>query len=198
MTARLFPLPAKCWFPSRTSSVWSASGVQCLPPPKRLRLRDGRSVVVRPIRQSDADGLLQFNARLSPETRRSRFFTAGNTKRRVDAERLAAASGKHDCVLVATDPAWSREHIVAVAQLADYGDGVEAALVVADEYQGVGLGSELFRRLLDAGHDRGVGRVEATVLSGNGRILSILRQHDAKLGPSENGVVSVTIPRTAA
>ena len=49
---------------------------------------------------------------------------------------------------------------------------------------------------------RGVPRIEATVLSSNNRILRILRHHHAKLGPPENGVVQATIgdpaPRRAA
>ncbi len=140
---------------------------------------------------------MDFYARLSPESRRSRFFTASRTKRRVDAERLIAGTGR-DCVLVATDTdADGDERLAAVAQLADFGDGVEAALVVADDYQGVGLGSEVFDHLLRAGERRGVGRVEATVLSNNNQILRILRQHQATLGPPENGVLQATIASPA-
>ena len=162
---------------------------------KQLRLHDGHVVTVRPVRPGDADGLLELFAHLSPESRRSRFFTASGTKHRTDAERLAAAAGRYDCVLVATESASAsgRKRLAAVAQLADFGTGVEAALVVRDDYQGVGLGSELFRELLQAGKQRGVPRIEATVLSSNNRILRILRHHHAKLGPPENGVVQATI-----
>lgn len=162
--------------------------------PRQVRLPDGRVVTIRAIRRADTAGLMDFYARLSPESRRSRFFTASTTKRRVDADRLISATGRYDCVLVAsaTDRAGA-ERLAAVAQLADFGGGVEAALVVGDDYQGVGLGGVLFDHLLRAGQERGVRRVEATVLSNNNRILRILRHHQAKLGPAENGVLQATI-----
>lgn len=170
------------------------SGSAPKPPPSQVWLSGGKVVTIRAIRPSDAAGLVDFYARLSPESRRARFFTASTTKRRVDAERLAAVSGRYDCVLVATDPASDGpERLAAVAQLADFGDGVEAALVVADDYQGMGLGSILFDHLLRVGEQRGVRRVEATVLSNNNRILRILRQHHARLGSPENGVQTATI-----
>lgn len=142
--------------------------------------------------------MLDLYARLSPESRRSRFFTAGTTKRRVDAVRLTASAGRYDCVLVATETDPEEPRIIAIAQLSDYGTGVEAALVVDDEYQSVGLGGELFRLLLQAGAQAGVPSVDATVLSGNNRILRILRHYQATLGPPENGVLAATIhPSTA-
>lgn len=169
---------------------------------RQLRLHDGRKVGIRPIRPGDADAALDLYGRLSTESRRSRFFTAGNSKRRVDAVRLAGAAGRFDWVLVAvlpaapsaTDVRRPAEEIVAVAQLADYGEGAEAALVVRDDYQGVGLGTALFDQLLADGARRGIANVDATVLSGNNRILRILRHHRARLGPSENGVLQATIP----
>jgi hypothetical protein len=160
-----------------------------------VRLRDGRTVNVRPIRRSDADGVLEFYARLSPESRRSRFLTASSTKHRLDAERLAAAAGRYDCVLVATETESKpgKETLAAVAQLVGCRVDAEAALVVRDDYQCVGLGSVLFDQLLQMGDQRGLRNVEATVLSGNSRILRILRQHHAKLGPADGGITQATI-----
>lgn len=160
---------------------------------RRVHLLDGRVVEVRPIRLSDTDGLLELYARLSAESRRFRFLSASSIKLHTDAERLTRPDGRYDCVLVASAYESGQERLVAVAQLAGYGSGAEAALVVRDDHHGVGLGSVLFRELLLAAGERGVPQVEATVLSGNSRILRLLRRHRARLGAPEGGVLHATI-----
>jgi len=107
-----------------------------------VSLRDGRVVQIRPSRPEDVEKLLELHAALSPATRQARYFTAGGTKRQVDAERLAKADGSRDVVLVATVE--GGEQIVAVGELARVREQAELALVVRDDYQEVGLGGHLF------------------------------------------------------
>jgi L-amino acid N-acyltransferase YncA len=175
--------------PATTATTGTRSPVTGAP----IRLHDGRRVDVRPIRPSDTDGLLKLYARLSPETRRSRFFTAGSTKRRADAVRLTALDGRYDCVLVATEVEQGKTRIAAVEQLAGYGANVETALVVRDDYQGAGPGGALFRQLLGVGARRGIRNVQASVLRSNPRILRILHHHHAQLQAAESGVLQATI-----
>src|SRR3978361_305091 len=46
------------------------------PPTEAVRLRDGSTVLVRPLEPSDAELLAEGFARLSPRSRHSRFLTA--------------------------------------------------------------------------------------------------------------------------
>lgn len=168
----------------KTSAAWlAASRTRCQP----VRLRDGRLVRVRPARPADDSGLLELYAALTPESRYRRFFTAGSSKSRGDARRLAAAGRRSDHVFVAV--ADNPARIVAVAQLA----GTETALTVRDDYQGVGLGGVLLTMLLQTARTRGVPSVEATVLADNARVLRLLRRHHAALGSAEGGVLTATM-----
>jgi acetyltransferase len=168
---------------SAAPSAWTDEG--------SVSLRDGRVVQIRPSRPEDVEKLLELHAALSPATRQARYFTAGGTKRQVDAERLAKADGSRDVVLVATVE--GGEQIVAVGELARVREQAELALVVRDDYQEVGLGGHLFPRLLLAAQEQGLQRVELTLLGGNQRILQLVRRHNSRLRQPEHGVVYVTI-----
>src|SRR5690606_16382144 len=62
------------------------------------------------------------------------------------------------------------------------GDGdADFALVVADGWQGVGLGSELMRRMARAARSRGLARLHGEVLSTNTPMLDLLRRFGARL-----------------
>jgi acetyltransferase len=111
------------------------------------------------------DGL----ARLSAETVRRRFLAA---KPRLSADELrylTEIDGHDHIALVAfleDDPA----RMVAVARsvrLADLPDTAEMAVVVADEWQGLGLGGALAEQLAAAAHHAGIRRLAAVMLAGN-------------------------------
>jgi RimJ/RimL family protein N-acetyltransferase len=78
--------------------------------------------------------------------------------------------------LVALDPAAPTEIIAVVRYDRDPGTNrAEYAAVVADRWQGRGLGVELTRRLIDDAVERGVQSLYALVLPENVRMLSLLR-----------------------
>jgi acetyltransferase len=67
------------------------------------------------------------------------------------------------------DPVSGEHEIIAVGRLIKlYGRReAEFALVVADRYQGKGLGTQMLHRLLQIGHDQGLGRITADILAEN-------------------------------
>src|SRR3954471_1607962 len=89
---------------------------------------------------------------------------------------------QHDHVaLVAFDP--ESERMVGVARFVRDKDPVvaEAAITVADDWQGRGLGTLLLQRLSERGREEGVQRFSALVLARNDDMLDLLRG----LGPTK-------------
>src|SRR3989442_15298903 len=68
---------------------------------------------------------------------------------------------------------------VARSGLSDEGTTADIGLVVADGWQGLGLGSLLLEEILRAGEQRGVHQFSADVLTENRRALRLLARHTA-------------------
>ncbi|MEI7645391.1 MAG: GNAT family N-acetyltransferase [Chloroflexales bacterium] len=131
-----------------------------------LQVRDGRDVQVRHMRREDAELLERMFYRLSSETRWRRFFMPLDN---IDADqvrretvRLATIHPDREMALLATTQEDGCEEIVAVARYGRVGDNhecAEASIVVRDDYQSAGLGSQLFDLLVQVGLARGVHHV---------------------------------------
>jgi acetyltransferase len=169
-----------------------------LPPaPRTLRLRNGRSVRVRPIAPSDAEPLRAFDGGLSEASHRFRY--QGRMPRLTSEQALAMASvdfARH-YALVATAGREGEEAVVADCRLdADEGLPAELAVAVADDHQCLGLGPALIRQLLEIAAGRGIAIVEAQVHSDNRHMLHVLRRLGFRETAEELGVVTLSA-RTA-
>jgi|SRR5690349_12204215 len=159
-------------------------------------LRNGTTVRVRPICPDDAPGLLALCDRLSERSRYLRFFAARRL-RPEEARDLADVDHVRREALVATASDAADAPIVGVARYAPAGDGTaEIGLVVADAWQGLGLGAALFDRLLAEGEHGGVEEFSAEVLAENRPMLRLLADHTAitRRGIT-GGVVSLAFHR---
>jgi RimJ/RimL family protein N-acetyltransferase len=134
-----------------------------------LFTRAGAAVVVREIRPDDGPALRWGFDHLSAQSRHQRFLVPKPRLSSGEVRYLTQIDGTDHFALVAMladDP----EQLVAVARFVRLpGDPTtaEAAIVVADELQGQGLGKRLGLLLADAARERGVGRFVATMLSDN-------------------------------
>ncbi|MDT3441916.1 GNAT family N-acetyltransferase [Pseudofrankia sp. BMG5.37] len=133
-------------------------------------LRDGRSVLVRPIRADDADALIAFSGRLS---RRTISYRLLGPVVRISPETLRAWADVDQVdhiALVAT----LGTRLIAVARCVRAPDEPhrgEATFTVEDDYQEHGLGTLLLERLAQAARARGVVTLTADVLADNTRML---------------------------
>jgi L-amino acid N-acyltransferase YncA len=134
------------------------------------------TAVIRPARAADAGALSDFFAGLSPQTRYLRFF-APVTPGPELVRRMSGGDGRADAVVavrggviighgMAADRAGPRG-----ARTADVG------VVVADAWQGQGLGSALIRALITGARARGVTSLTMDVLPGNHRMLAMIAGH---------------------
>jgi RimJ/RimL family protein N-acetyltransferase len=142
---------------------------------RRLTLRDGRIVDVRPLQRGDREGLAAAISRLSDQTRYLRFATAKPrlTKRELDF--LVDVDHHRHEAIVAIDP--STQHGVAAVryiQVPGEADVAEIAATVTDDWQGRGLGTALLAQLAAHARSEGYSAFRASVLASNRRSIAML------------------------
>ncbi|MBV8276751.1 MAG: GNAT family N-acetyltransferase, partial [Verrucomicrobia bacterium] len=123
---------------------------------------DGIPLVLRPIRPEDEPLMVKFHSQLSEETVYFRYFGLPRLKQRVAHERLTRTCfNDYDreiaLVAVRQDPATKEDEIIGVGRLTKvHGlNQAEFAIVIADQFQGRGLGKKLLSRLVEIGrHER--------------------------------------------
>lgn len=109
-----------------------------------LLLRDGSEVRMRPADGNDAPLVAALHARCSPASRRSRFLSPGPRLEPAELDALLA----DEAVLAVTVDGGSA---VGLATVTPDGQGaVRFGLLVADAWQGRGVGTALLRRVTDA------------------------------------------------
>jgi GNAT superfamily N-acetyltransferase len=124
----------------------------------RYTTRDGRKLTLRLLHPSDAALLVEMFHLLTPETRRRRFHIGvENVSDEVVQLRAAELADVDNKVVagavVAVYKDATGEHIVGSVRLArdpatPESPEAEAAVVVRDDFQGQGVGTELMRRLV--------------------------------------------------
>jgi acetyltransferase len=136
-------------------------------------MRSGEEVTIRPIRPEDEPKLVTFHERLSERSVYLRYANLMKLEQRVAHERLARIcfiDYDREMALVAERPTEEGEdEIIAVGRLTQLPGRNEAefAMLVIDEYQEEGIGTELLRRLVQVGEDEGLDRITADVLQQN-------------------------------
>ena len=157
----------------------------------RLVLQDGRRVSIRPVAPADAAGLGELYARCSDDSRFFRFHAGKPGLRRAEAEYLAGSDGAGRVALVATISEKGEERIVADARFDAVVPGdVEAALLVRDDFQGVGLGGVLLQHLVGVAASLGHRRLVLDILAGNHRMVALARRLGARYaGPAGHSML---------
>jgi acetyltransferase len=135
-----------------------------------LTLRDGRRVRVRSIRPADASMDRTFFAGLSQHSRYMRFMQhlAELTPRLV--QQFTNIDDTREMALVALDDASGDETIVGIARYVaetEQAESAEFAIVLADDWQGHGLGRALMEMLIDGARRRGLLRLAGSILAVN-------------------------------
>ena len=143
------------------------------------RTDDVATAAIRPVHPADLAALSDFFAGLSVQTRYLRFF-GPVTPNPALLHLLSGAAANVDAV-VAIQAGVIVGHAMA-ADCADPEDGpgarvTDIGVVVADAWQGRGLGSELVRALVAGTRARGVTSLAMDVLHANPRVLAMITGH---------------------
>lgn len=136
----------------------------------------GRPVVLRALETDDDVLLGDFVRALSPASRHERFHIGLTELPAPWLRALTRADPAREFALIALASDNGRAACIAEARYAldpDREDTREFALVVADGWQGQGLGAELLHRLVAHARERGVGRLFGDVLRTNAAMVRL-------------------------
>ncbi len=146
---------------------------------EKVRLRDGREVLLRPVRPEDEEAHRELKERMTPEDVRNRFF--GGTGpinhsqwaryTQIDYERemafgaiLDGGDGRTECLGVVrtiTDPDNRR---------------AEFAIAVRSDMKGQGLGKMLMEKSIRHARERGTAEIAGQILAGNQAMIGLARR----------------------
>lgn len=138
------------------------------------KTKDGTEVTIRPIRPEDEPLMVTFHGTLSDRTVYLRYFSTLSLRRRIEHDRLLRICfGGYDreMVLVADckDKVTGEHRIMGVGRLnkSRNGSDAEVAVLVADQYQNQGVGTELVRRNIQIAREERITRLVAEILRDN-------------------------------
>ena len=155
------------------------------------KLTSGDEVLIRPIRPEDEPHIVKFHESLSERSVYLRYLQALKLSQRVAHERLVRIcfiDYDREMALVAErqEAGNGASKVIGVGRLRKLSGTKDAefAVLVSDEFQGSGLGTELVRRLLEFGRHEKLARVVGDVLQDN----IVMRRICEKLGFTLTGV----------
>ena len=159
--------------------------------PCDIVLRDGSTLHVRPAAPGDAEAVFALFLRLSPESAYNRFAAA---HRPTPADALQVCGAIDRTVALVAERAGA---IVAAVQYCldpSHPDRAEVAFTVADDFQGLGIGTRLLERLAAVARDRGIAWFDAYVLGDNRRMLQLFADSGFTLAKEiEGGATHVVL-----
>jgi acetyltransferase len=148
--------------------------------PEEVPLKDGTQVLIRPIREDDAEDLQEAFQRLSMESIYLRFLSVKKELTDEEARTLSTVDYTARMAFVATCKENGREIVVGVSRYAlldaSKPEMAESAVVVADEYQGRGIGKLLLRRLVSYARTKGIHYLRGNMQIGNNRMLELVKR----------------------
>jgi acetyltransferase len=153
------PRPAIRPYPTQYVSTW--------------QLKDGTSVLIRPIRPEDEPQITELHRKLSERSVRMRYFQPLQLDQRTAHERLSRVCfndyDRELALIVEQRSGQPGAQILAVGRLSKVPGQrrAEFALVLDDDWQQRGLGTELLQRLIQIGRDEKVSAITGDILAEN-------------------------------
>ena len=156
------------------------------------KLKDGTPVTIRPIRPEDEPLMVQFHRTLSERSVYLRYFCSLSLSTRVEHERLVRICfGSYDrgFALLADrkNPETGHHEVLGVGRFSAIHRGeAEAAVLVSDQWQGRGLGTELLAVVARVAREEKFKRLSGEILRDNLATQAIFKKVGFKLRSMED------------
>jgi len=174
LDARIAVAPAECSGPERLAIRPYPQELE-----ERFKLKDGREVLLRPIRPEDETAHYTFMDKLEPQDIYYRFFgVVGNHMSHHDMARLTQIDYDREMAFIATakDNHGEPETLGVVRTLTDPDNTVaEYAIIARSDLKGQGLGRKLMQKMIDYCTARGTREIIGQILPDNRPMISLAR-----------------------
>ena len=147
------------------------------------KLKNKMPAIIRPIRPEDEPAMVKLHTTLSEETVYNRYFAALKLSQRVTHERMTRICFNdydREIALVAELKVAKGEEkkIMGVGRLSKLRTANEAefAVLVSDDWQNLGLGTELLRQLIEIGRQEKLSKISGQILAENHAMHHICRK----------------------
>jgi len=139
------------------------------------KCKNGKSVLLRPIRPEDEQLQREFLEGLSEESMRYRFFYVLKDITHDTLTRFCNIDYDREMAVVAEYSTNNKRRNVAVGRLLIQpgNETAEFAVLVTDDFQGIGLGLKLCDILIGIGREKGVKQIYAIVLNENVKMINL-------------------------
>jgi len=155
-----------------------------------IQLRDGTILQIRPVHPTDGLQALAFRESLSDKSMYGRFLGYIPKVTEELIERFTKINYNKDMAIIAEIKHGRQKEGIAVARIASEQKGVtEFAVIVADEWQGKGLGKILTDYMIQVGKDLGYYKMEAHVFEDNVAMIKILKTRGFELSQEEENIL---------
>ncbi len=133
------------------------------------KMKNGTSYLIRPIKPEDEPMMEELFYTFSPETVRNRFFQYKKEISHEELARYCQVDYDREIALVALVEEDGRERFIGVSRLTIMPSGktAELAVVVADPWQGQGVGKRLMINAIKIAKERGIAEIWMDVLADN-------------------------------
>jgi len=146
------------------------------------KMKNGEEILVRPIRPEDEPLLIKLHQALSERTVYLRYFQPLKLSQRTAHERLTRICfidyDREMALVVEHKKEDGNPEIIAIGRLSRIRgrDDAEMAVLVDDRFQHLGLGTELYNRLIEIAREEHMTSVVSTILSENREMQAICRK----------------------
>lgn len=165
----------------------------------KVILKDGSTILFRPIVKEDANDWLKFYDGLSERTKFLRLHYSPKQMRFEDALRFCTVDYTNSFAFVAEAMESGQMRIVAIGRYSRLPSETtaEVAFIIEDAYQEKGIGTKLIEWLAAVARTNGIDTFEAFVLPGNTTMLSVFQNYGFHMKRENKGdELHITFPLT--
>ncbi|HEY9246007.1 MAG TPA: GNAT family N-acetyltransferase, partial [Candidatus Methanoperedens sp.] len=169
-------------YPEKYSTLW--------------KLRDGRTVLLRPIKPEDEPLWLEMFHTLTEESIRYRFFeTVREPIAHEFSVRYSNIDYDREIGIAAELEEGGKRKMIGVVRLYIEPDGKSGEITfgVADPWQGMGIGLKMVDYIIEIGKERRLEKIHAIMLHDNQRAIKLMKEMGFAIESPENGTVKAVL-----
>jgi acetyltransferase len=162
---------------------------------KKILLKDNREALLRPIRPEDEPMEAEMFKKLSDQSLYFRFFGYVPKVTHDFLTRLTQIDYDREMALIVEIEENGTKYMAGVVRIIEdaWGDMAEFAILVADPWQNQGLGTLMTDYMLEIARDKGIKKINASVLRNNSHMIKMFKNRGFKLETEDSGVFSAEL-----